>query len=73
MISKELQKKALRLNPLERIQLVEVILKSLDKPDPEIEKAWVAESEVRYAAYKTGKIKAVSLNSVQKRLKKIKS
>jgi len=70
MISKELQKKALQLNPLDRIHLVEVILESLDKPDPEIEKAWVAESEARYATYRAGKIKAVSVNSVQKRLKK---
>ena len=70
MISKELQEKALQLDPLDRIRLVEMILESLDKPDPEIEKAWVAESEVRYATYKAGKIKAVSLNGVQKKLKK---
>ncbi len=70
MITRELQKKALQLNPLDRIHLVEMILESLDKPDPEVEKAWVAESEARYATYKAGKTKEVSLNSVQKRLKK---
>lgn len=70
MITKELQKKTLQLKPLDKVHLVEIILKSLDRPDPEIEKAWVAESEARYGAYKAGKIKAVSLDSVQKRLKK---
>lgn len=70
MITKELQKKTLQLKPLDKVHLVEIILKSLDKPDPEIEKAWVAESEARYTAYKAGKIKAVSFDSVQKRLKK---
>ena len=70
MITKELQKKALHLNPLDKIHLVEMILESLDKPDPEIEKAWVAESEARYARYKAGKIKAVTFDSVQKKLKK---
>jgi len=70
MITKELQKKALHLNPLDKIHLVEMILESLDKPDPEIEKAWVAESEARYTMYKAGKIKAVTFDSVQKKLKK---
>lgn len=55
----QLAKKAMGLNPTERIQLVEAILYSLDKPDPEIEKSWIAESEARYQAYKKGELKAV--------------
>ncbi len=66
MITEALQKKTLQLNPLEKIHLVEMILASLDKPDPEIEKAWVAESETRYARFKAGKIKAISFDRVQK-------
>ncbi len=55
----QLAKKAMGLNPTERIRLVEAILGSLDKPDPEIEKNWIAESEVRYQAYKKGELEAV--------------
>lgn len=70
MVTKELQKKALNLKPIDRIRFVETILESLDKPDPEIEKAWVAESEARYAAYKKGKLKAISYKTLKKRLRK---
>lgn len=50
MITKELQAQTLSLNPIDKIRLFEMLLESLDKPDPEIEAAWVAESERRYAA-----------------------
>ena len=53
------------LEPVERIRLVEAILHSLDKPDSEIEKAWAAESQVRYAAYKRGEIDAIGWDEVK--------
>ena len=59
MTTKELELKALSLKPIEKIHLIEKMLASLDKPDPEIEKEWIAESEARYTAYKKGKIKAI--------------
>jgi hypothetical protein len=52
MITKELQAQTLSLNPIDKIRLVEMLLESLDKSDPEIEATWVAESERRYAAFK---------------------
>lgn len=54
----ELARKAARLKPEERAQLVEAILATLDPPDPEVESRWVAESEARYAAYKRGELGA---------------
>lgn len=63
----QLAKKAMELSPTERIRLVEAILYSLDKPDPEIEKSWAAESEARYEAYKRGDLKAVDWNEIRKR------
>ena len=42
-----LAKKAMELQPIERIRLVEAILYSLDKPDPDIEQSWIDESEAR--------------------------
>lgn len=50
MITKELQAQTLSLNPIDKIRLFEMLLESLEKPDPEIAAAWVVESERRYAA-----------------------
>jgi putative addiction module component (TIGR02574 family) len=63
----QLAKKALGLQPVERIRLVEAILYSLDKPDPDIEQGWIAESEARYEAYKRGEIEAIQWNEIEKR------
>ena len=63
----QLAKKAMGLRPTERIRLVEAILYSLDKLDPEIEKSWVAESEARYKAYKRGELEAIDWEKIRKR------
>jgi len=63
----QLAKKAIELEPVERIRLVEAILNSLDKPDHDIEQSWVAESEARYKAYKRGEIDALDWEEIKKR------
>lgn len=63
----QLAKKAMGLQPVERIRLVEAILYSLDKPDRDIEQSWIAESEARYEAYKRGEIEAIHWNEIKKR------
>ncbi|WP_208019728.1 addiction module protein [Candidatus Chlorobium masyuteum] len=63
----ELAMKAIDLDPKERILLVEAILYSLDKPDPEIEKSWIAESEARYDAFKRGELQAEEWDEIRKR------
>ena len=63
----QLAKKATGLQPIERIRLVEAILYSLDKPDPDIEQIWIAESEARYEAYKRGEIDAIEWEEIKKR------
>ena len=62
----QLAKKAMELKPVERIRLVEAILYSLDKSDPDIEQSWIAEAEARYEAYKRGDIKAIDWNEIKK-------
>ncbi len=62
----QLAKKAIGLRPIDRIRLVEAILYSLDKPDPDIEKSWVAESEARYEAYKRGELKALDWDEIKR-------
>jgi len=66
----QLAKKAIGLQPIERIRLVEAILYSLDKPDPDIEQSWIAESEARYDAYKRGELESIDWNEIKKRLER---
>jgi hypothetical protein len=40
------------LSDIEKLRLVDVILKDLDKPDPEIDRIWASEARKRWAAYK---------------------
>jgi putative addiction module component (TIGR02574 family) len=47
-----------RLPATDRIKLVEHLLTTLDKPDPEIDQAWVEESERRLDAYLRGETTA---------------
>jgi putative addiction module component (TIGR02574 family) len=42
----------------DRIKLVEHLLTTLDKPDPEIDKAWAEESDRRLDAYLRGEMSA---------------
>ena len=66
----QLAKKAIGLRPIERIRLVEAILYSLDKTNPDIEKCWVAESETRYDAYKRGELEATDWDDIKKGYKR---
>ena len=61
----QLARKAFGLQPTERIRLVEAILYSLDKPDPDIEQSWIAESEARYEAYKRGELEAIDWDEIK--------
>ena len=60
----ELASMAAKLPPSDRLQLVETILATLDKPDPEITAAWSAEAEDRLAAFRRGELAAVDESEV---------
>lgn len=53
-----------KLPPSDRLQLVETILATLDKPDLEISAAWAAEAVDRLAAYRRGELAAVDESDV---------
>ena len=55
---------AAKLPPSDRLQLVETILATLDKPDPEISAAWAAEAEDRLVAYRRGELAAVDESDI---------
>lgn len=57
-------KEALRLRPAERLELIEMLIRSLSKPDENIEKIWTEESEKRYKALDEGRLKTYSINEI---------
>ena len=59
--TKTLSVEARKLSPVERIDLVDDILASLD---PNIDRLWTAEAEERLVAYRRGEIRAVPLREV---------
>jgi putative addiction module component (TIGR02574 family) len=63
-VAQELASQAAKLPPSDRLQLVETILATLDKPDPDISAAWAAEAEDRLAAYRRGELAAVEESEV---------
>jgi putative addiction module component, TIGR02574 family len=60
----EILEKALRLPPEERFVIVEGLLKSLDVPDPDLDRVWAEESERRLKAYREGRLAAVPIEEV---------
>ena len=60
----KLAEKIYELTDIEKLRLVDVILKDLDKPDPEIDRVWAVEARKRWAAYKAGRVPTVSYESV---------
>ncbi|MCB9757378.1 MAG: addiction module protein [Candidatus Omnitrophica bacterium] len=67
MTAKNIERSAVKLPPIKRLRLIEILIASLDKPDAAIERTWAAESDKRLTAYKKGSLKAVSLDSVKRR------
>lgn len=63
-VAEELASIAAKLPPSERLELVESILATLDKPDPEIAAAWAKEAEDRLAAYSRGELAVVDEDEV---------
>ena len=69
MDTKSIFKDALELRPAERLQLIEMLSRSLNKPDENIEKIWAEESEKRYKALEEGKVKTFAINEIIERYK----
>lgn len=62
--TKQILKDALALPPIERANLVDYLLSSLDQPDEHIDSLWRKEVEERIDAYQSGRMKSVSLEDV---------
>jgi len=60
----EILKEVISLRPVDQARLVDQLMACLDAPDPELDKLWAEEAESRLDAFKKGKLKAVTLESV---------
>lgn len=69
MDTKSILTEALHLRPAERLQLIEWLTQSLNKPDEKIEQIWAEESEKRYKALTARKVKTIPLNEIVQRYK----
>ncbi len=58
---------ARKLPDLEKLTLVDALLEQLDRPDPEIDRIWAAESKARWQAYKQGKAESVTYSVVMEK------
>ena len=54
----------LQLKPAKKVIVIEALIRSLDVPDPNIEKAWVDEAVRRLKAYKEGKLETISFEEM---------
>lgn len=54
---------------VEKLKLVDSILKQLDKPDPEIDEIWKSEAQKRWKAFKDGELETLSYDEVMKKYK----
>jgi putative addiction module component (TIGR02574 family) len=67
LVVKSLQRLAAEIQALpdtEKLQLIDVILEDLDKPDPEIDRVWAEEARKRWSEYKAGKVPTVDYETV---------
>jgi len=69
MNTKSVFEEALQLRPAERLQLIEMLTRSLNKPDENIENIWADESEKRYKALEENRVKSISINEIIERYK----
>jgi hypothetical protein len=64
----EIIKEALTLKVCDRYLLVEILQKSLSKPDAENERMWIEEAQHRLLAYREGKVKGIPMSEIFKNL-----
>jgi putative addiction module component (TIGR02574 family) len=62
--AKTLIERARALPPRDRIALVEEVLDSLDRADPELDRLWAREATDRLAAYRRGELAAKDLSDI---------
>jgi putative addiction module component (TIGR02574 family) len=62
--TRELIEQALKLDPTDRLKLVDQVLHSLDEPHPKVEQIWIKEAEKRLTEYRSGKVRGIPVDDV---------
>lgn len=62
--TKAIVEQAAQLSVNEKIELIDALLATVDKPDAEIDALWASEAESRLSAYQSGELQALDLNQV---------
>jgi hypothetical protein len=70
VLKKALKSKLDDLTDNEKLLVLNYLVQELDKPDPEIDKAWIKEVSVRERELKTKKVKALTHSEVFGKYKK---
>jgi len=68
-INKKLKENIESLSDVEKLDLVDSILMTLDRPDPRIDRIWAEEARKRWKAYKSGKLETVPYDQVMSKYK----
>lgn len=55
---------AMQLEPEERFEVAEELLRSVEQVDPEIDRLWIEEAERRLAAYRAGRVKGIPAEDI---------
>ena len=58
---KKILEDLLKLTPLEKADIIDILLKSLDEPDAALDELWAQEVESRIEAYEKGELKSLSI------------
>ena len=68
-IKKKLKENIESLSDIEKLEIVDSILMTLDRPDPRIDRIWAEEARKRWKAYKSGKLETVPYDQVMSKYK----
>lgn len=68
-VPKDVLDEVLTLKPVQKAELIDRLLSSLDEPDEKIHQAWIQEVEDRIEAFEDGKLKVATLEKVLEKYK----
>ena len=66
---KEIIKEVISMSPAKQAELLDLLIRVLDKPDEKIDKLWAEEAESRLDAYQRGELRALSVEEVLEKYK----
>jgi putative addiction module component (TIGR02574 family) len=61
---REIIELAMQLQPAERFEVAEELLRSVEDLDPEIDRCWLEEFERRLAAHRAGKVNGIPAEDI---------